>query len=821
MRSNKQKGDEFRDLVIQMLGAAGLLPLKEVRKGFKKIDAELWSMPRFGGSLKIAIETKDYAATFSKKLCTDFVSEYEALVQKRHVDEAWLVSRGEIAPDGRELIKAYKSLKCFTLEELQREILMLDAMLLAIQHEHKSAGLQEYYISPRIKSGERLNDYVAAWLKSASPAPLVVLGAYGQGKSTFALDFAADLAAQALNGRILRAPILVRLGEVTQEIAIEGIIGRELASRYRVGNYHFKLAKTLNDAGRFVIIFDGLDEMKQGMSFEVFQQNITELLKMDAPRARIIMLGRDTAFHNESEYEEFVLGRRRSGADRYVQIPNRRSFDVVQLIDFSVAESKDFVERYFRWLAKKEEGLTGKKFGPRFIARRIVELQEPKLETLICRPVHAQMLCQIGLQKDLTVNSTSLFTLYDTFLDYLLHRELAKVGRSAKIDALIRRRFNAAIANWLWRAGGKTALKLEDIPLEFCTAAVGDAQHGMSMNELKRELVAGLFVEKGDGTLYYPHKSMQDFLVANYLWENTLFSNSSTELLGLLPLINADIATFVASRLIAGDTIANPQFVLEMLASLEKRDIPVTHLGLFVEVLKTVGLPPNYEAAGNWQLWVSYFVLNEGLEFRLRSETARNWLDSSVRELATKPRQELTAFLYLWARVAAASEDKCLELARSLIKAILTALFSNQSKAVPADTRSYLESVLAFSCTIFVDDEDEPSEAGRSKAAATTSKQFLRFSLSRLTEGLWLKLRGHVIEQGETQDSRSQLPLIAISLASLAKELKETGMTDSTVTKKLGRLRALTKAKKRVSNWRPQTVKRSGSGSAIAVKVYR
>lgn len=65
--------------------------------------------------------------------------------------------------------------------------------------------------------------------------------------------------------------------------------------------------------------------MKHGLTPAKFQQVLTELMRLDEGDARILLVGRDTAFHDEDEFRAIVAGIQRTGAGRKIVAPGRRA----------------------------------------------------------------------------------------------------------------------------------------------------------------------------------------------------------------------------------------------------------------------------------------------------------------------------------------------------------------------------------------------------------------------------------------------------------------------------------------------------------------
>lgn len=526
-QSTIEKGDEFSDRVIAILGAAGFHGITgENRDNFKKTDAAaVFSKSTLDGDLQFRFEMKNYEGTVDKAECERFVNEYGKLIQRGDIDRAWLISKGKISPDGRALIQAYRKdgLQCFTVEEFYRHILNLDMYLYDIEEEYSKSGLNEFYIKPKTDDDDDLEQVVRNWISDGNyDKPMAIIGSYGQGKSTFAKHLAAVLATEAREDRSRRIPILITLGDLVEEQSLDGLVGSVLASKHKSSGYHFSLFRELNKAGAFLIIYDGLDEMKHGMVPRTFQRNLDNLLELDEGNSKILLLGRDSVAYTDDEFRAIIDGYQSTKSGQIVPNLKRKQIDRLSIRGFTVDEAKHFIQRYFSHLARLEN------LEEDWIENRISELTSDKFEKLSVRPVHAQMLCRIATDKSQSLADMSLFELYDKFIHYLIERETDKVGRYPEFDADIRRNFNSAVAWWLWERGQSTTTTLADIPHQICKEVVNGIDHSFSTEALRRELAQGCLVHKAKTTVYFGHRSIQEFLVAEYLFDTNLLFNQET-----------------------------------------------------------------------------------------------------------------------------------------------------------------------------------------------------------------------------------------------------------------------------------------------------
>ena len=120
-------------------------------------------------------------------------------------------------------------------------------------------------------------------------------------------------------------------------------------------------------------IFDGFDEMKHGMTLSRFEANITELMRLDRGQFKVLILGRDTAFHDDLEFRAIIHGRQITAGGQDVQARDRRAFREIQVRDFTLEEARTFVERYFP-IAAQEATRGAENPDPHWIEARREEL---------------------------------------------------------------------------------------------------------------------------------------------------------------------------------------------------------------------------------------------------------------------------------------------------------------------------------------------------------------------------------------------------------------------------------------------------------------
>ena len=645
------KGNAFRDLLAQVLAAAGFSATTETRIGYKHVDvAAVWTRDEMAGEQRYAFEAKDYAGTLPLGECSAFASDFVPLLAKGEIDQAWLVSKGPISPAGRQVAETHRGLQIMTFAELQRRLLLMDGYLRDLANAHANSKLADYYVRPETPDGEDLERHIDRWVGEDGAAPLFVLGSYGKGKSTFANHLAAAMARKALADPTARAPVLVRLGEIADEQSVEGLLGKVLASQHRVSNYHFETFRALNRVGRFLLVYDGFDEMKHGLTPANFQQVLAELMKLDEGDARILVLGRDTAFHDEAEFRAIMDGVQRTAAGREVSIPRRRRYRHVEIRNWTPDEARRYVARYLPVRASEER--EGPATDSSWIAQRIVELSSGRFDRLLERPVHAQMLCEIAVQPDQLRPNMSVYELFDSFVHYLLHRELEKRGRDPDFPIDVRRRFNAGLAWWLWERGGASTTTLADIPQSVCDAATRDLRHSLGREEMRRELIQGCLVEKGVNTIYF-HRSLQEFLAAEHLIETDLLRRAGAT--DWLSEVTAAATPEVIEFVVAGAQVSRERRDraigwLQALGTAPGVRVQLPGFDLFLQLARELNVVVHDVFDSPWLVWLSFLQRTSARDFSHRGQNTFPVLADLAMGSRGKSKEAQAAVLYALAR---------------------------------------------------------------------------------------------------------------------------------------------------------------------------
>lgn len=137
-------------------------------------------------------------------------------------------------------------------------------------------------------------------------AKIALLGNFGTGKTTWCRKYAHDLALQYKQDRTRRIPIVVSLSDYETKLDIQQLITNTLQFRYGI-RADLSICQELQRLGRFLFIFDGLDEMATRVDPEVVRENLREINKVARIQENVFIVTCRTHFFRDRVQAE-VLG---------------------------------------------------------------------------------------------------------------------------------------------------------------------------------------------------------------------------------------------------------------------------------------------------------------------------------------------------------------------------------------------------------------------------------------------------------------------------------------------------------------------------------
>lgn len=506
-------GDEFRDLVADLLASAGFRIQVEREISGKRVDT-IAEAQLMGRTRLYAIECKCYANTVGIGDITEELSQYSILLnsQLNMIEEVWFVSFSGFTNAAINHSKAIKHLELLSFREFQSRLLDIRPYIQMLVDNYATNELSEIYIPLRTLTKTPLEDELNKWISNTESNALAIVAGYGRGKTTFSQRLAAKLAEKALDNPAERTPILIRLSDIAHQVKMSGLIAGTVADNTLVSRFSYNFFKKLNHSGRFIIILDGFDEMKFGLNFDEFNQIFSQIYELITGDSKVLILGRPSAFLSESEELAVLSG---SQADQYSEKKDLKfeGFSLLSIDMFSDDEAKTFVRNYAK---KASHTRATSSVKPASINEQVDKWLNLVDAEIIRRPVHARMLGEIVASGNLDPIPMNHYTLYNYFVDSSIKRELQKDGRDRRISLEARREFIGRLAWWSWTSLKRTSFAAADIEEKIFDAALKGLK--VQKDVAKRELIISSILERknaSDPKLSFQHRSMQEFLVAD------------------------------------------------------------------------------------------------------------------------------------------------------------------------------------------------------------------------------------------------------------------------------------------------------------------
>ncbi|MEK7753993.1 MAG: NACHT domain-containing protein, partial [Acidobacteriota bacterium] len=290
-------------------------------------------------------------------------------------------------------------------------------------------------------TGEKtaLWSFVDRWLEGTDGLQLTVLGDYGTGKTWFTRMLAARLARRYKEDPVNRPqPIRIDLRQAAKALSLENLLfehfQRETGRLVNPKSILYLLAE-----GRFVLIFDGFDEMATQSNWDVTLSNFRDLARAAEGRAKVILTCRTHYFKDAAQVREMVEGRRdgltTEGTQLYKEIFGRRGFSLAYLLDFG---------------AEQIDAYIGRACGERAGEVRNVIGRIPRLQEIAGRPVLLDMIVKSAPQLARLGGDITVANLYEAYTEEWLTRQDWRL----RITRDIRGKLIEELAARLWETDG-------------------------------------------------------------------------------------------------------------------------------------------------------------------------------------------------------------------------------------------------------------------------------------------------------------------------------------------------------------------------------
>ncbi len=451
-----------------------------------------------------------------------FTKLFHQLQDDGEVTSAIVVTKKEITSLLKKIIEPPIDIQ--TIDEIKRTLMDFSRYLPQIINDFEK-GDEERSISPSLKQcfveldarvlqtnhsdkPQPITEIVNQWLGEENQTIAVILGGYGTGKTTFSRKIACDLAQKYCSSSEkagLRIPILFPLRKFPKFSAadIEAFIIAHLKQSCKVKNPDFGAFQEMNEAGLFVLIFDGFDEMAVRADEDVIYRNYSEIVRLaNFPNAKVIITSRPEACLTEKEAKEVFSQNDDLNFEYRLQI---------ELCPFSEAKIEEYLQKRVPLIKKAVE--SGKSW--KFYRDKINSIMG--LKYLAERPVLLEMTVTTLPKLIEEGGAVTRPRLYEAYLNGEINRQT----RNKKRDFLIKGKdfrllLIQSIACDLYN-GNSLEITAEEIK-QVLKNKFNDFNQ-FDLEACVRDFIACSFMIREGNTFSFSHRSFIDYLVSKQLAE--------------------------------------------------------------------------------------------------------------------------------------------------------------------------------------------------------------------------------------------------------------------------------------------------------------
>ncbi len=382
---------------------------------------------------------------------------------------------------------------------------------------------------------------VDEWVGAAEmQCGLALLGSYGTGKSSFAKYIARHYSEKYKAGEFKRLPLLIELRDFGAHQDMEGLITHHLVNKHKMQNGSYSLFRKMNKEGRYLLIFDGFDEMKQGMTRDALFYNFNEINQLSEGNSKIILAGRPTIFESTEEQASILSNRRDAmmqANGKYIQL---------EISAPSIDDTFRLMEAYTKVKAGGDKQKVFERIDE--LKTLVADGESETLVDLISRPVHIPMLVNVLPAFEGSINELNRAKLYKEFVLRIIFREVLRLPSAYIKRYSVDSRYNFArdLAFEMFKKGEARSVKYSEIPEHLLSAYV---IQGETLSSTQRDLVAACFLErKPPDNLVFGHKSFLEFLVADKIC-NSLRDGAYDESFISKEALGYEIGSFIVEML--------------------------------------------------------------------------------------------------------------------------------------------------------------------------------------------------------------------------------------------------------------------------------
>ncbi len=277
------------------------------------------------------------------------------LVMEHRTDEGWLVALRRVSDAVRREQKKSEAsnIYCYTFDELLDDVAQFDGYIQWLTEEIQRRKIDTQYVplactkdefdsETKQKLGtskyDEIEGYTETWLADDTKEHLSVLGEFGTGKTWFAFHYAWIALQEYLKAKKKgverpRLPLVIPLRDYAKAVSVESLFSEFFFRKHEIPLPGYSAFEQLNRMGKFLLIFDGFDEMAARIDKQAMIDNFWQLARVIVPGAKAILTCRTEHFPEAKEGRSLLNAELQASISALTGEPPQ--FEVLELEKFN------------------------------------------------------------------------------------------------------------------------------------------------------------------------------------------------------------------------------------------------------------------------------------------------------------------------------------------------------------------------------------------------------------------------------------------------------------------------------------------------------
>lgn len=400
--------------------------------------------------------------------------------------------------------------KIYSEQEIINEIMDFSQYLEMLINKYEEGTLYNHYIEMYDENtGDLLEYTVKDFLCETERNAFLILGDYGCGKTSFLMTLGYHLAKEYMEGNSEIIPIFVPLKEYSKSVNLDNVLLNIFVNKCYMSNVTLDAFKLLMRYKKFVILFDGFDEVAKRVNYDVKFGIFNEICKYCSGKTKVLVTCRPNYFQEKREYKRLIENAHLQFEPTEV---NNAVFEETFISELSAEQIEGYIDSYKREL--RTNGLEISEF------KKLIE-NTHDLKDLSKRPfllnIIIQTLPRIITAREKTgevkINAAELYKKYtEIWLDREISKDKTLISKEDKMHFCIH------IAYKMFRTD-ILELHYSDFPKEI-KEYFKDLHIVEDVDYFSHDIQSCSFMNSdGEGNFKFIHKSFMEYFVGSFIAE--------------------------------------------------------------------------------------------------------------------------------------------------------------------------------------------------------------------------------------------------------------------------------------------------------------